>query len=567
MRAGTDPGSVFDALLVRGQIRLHNGEVDRVAAIAADSAAALAAASGVPVLVMADTREQVAALNAAVRDLLIAAGYVDDDHVAVTDAAQRVAVGDRVATRRNDATLGVANRDTWRVTHVHPDGSLRVTPCRQAGVMPGNPVGDETRNLPADYVRMHVELAYASTVYGAQGDTTRAAHLALGERTSAASAYVAMTRGRETNIAHLVADSVGNAREQWVAVFARDRADLGPAHAADLAAAEAARYAPHRPVELALQELRDAWYDEADLAEQLARLEPIATAMVDVLQVVAERDATLPALREAYQQAQQTATAAAAVAERVEAEVAAHAGDLAAALAREWDEQRPAATSAAQTLAAGLGRLGLHLPAVRRAGEDLFAWSVRWQPHLPAMPTRLEAITRFALWPDNPERLHDAFGDSARQTAEHARPDYPTAVAEHAAATARHNQARRAYHDARDHYGMQLWRHGNLGRLPDPAGYHDEVEHTMGELRAALATTRDTITALLAEPTLRVLTADRIAHERDSWTVERDTAQQLARHALTYRYAAPRRADLPQVPTVASEPWRPAPQHPRGISR
>ena len=73
-----------------------------------------------------------------------------------------------------------------------------------------------------------------------------------------------MTRGRQTNIAHLVADSVDDAREQWIAVFARDRADLGPAHAAERAAAEAARYAQHRPVELALWERRRAWRDEAE---------------------------------------------------------------------------------------------------------------------------------------------------------------------------------------------------------------------------------------------------------------------------------------------------------------
>ena len=149
-----------------------------------------------------------------------------------------IGVGDRVATRRNDPTLGVANRDTWLVTDVQPDGSLRVTQDRQEGVTPGNRVGDETHNLPADYVRRHVELAYASTVYGVQGDTTHAAHTAIGEHTSAASAYVAMTRGRDTNIAHLLADSVDDAREQWIAVFGRDRADLGPAHAAELAAAE-----------------------------------------------------------------------------------------------------------------------------------------------------------------------------------------------------------------------------------------------------------------------------------------------------------------------------------------
>ena len=40
-----------------------------------------------------------------------------------------------------------------------------------------------------------------------------------------------MTRGRTANTAHLIAADLGQAREQWIAVFARDRADLGPAHA------------------------------------------------------------------------------------------------------------------------------------------------------------------------------------------------------------------------------------------------------------------------------------------------------------------------------------------------
>jgi hypothetical protein len=434
-------------------------------------------------------------------------------------------------------------------------------------VTPGKLGGDETHILPADYVRMHVELAYASTVYGVQGDTTQAAHLAVGEHTSAASAYVAMTRGRECNVAHLVAPDVEDAREQWVAVFVRDRADLGPAHAAEQAAAEAARYAPHRPLQVALDELRRAWREEADLADQLGKLEPIAAAMADVVAICAERDATVPALKRTYQQAQDVAADASAVAERIEAEIAAHAAGLAAALAREWDQQRSAATRAAQTLAAGPGRLGVHLAAVRRASEELFAWSVRWQPHLPAMPTRLEDITRYARWPQDAERLREAFGVSARQAAEHARPDYSAAVADRAAADQRRDVAWRRYSDARDHYGRQLWPHGNLGRLADPAGYRDEVEHTIGELRGALATTRDALTALRSEPALRVLPAERIAHERDTWAVERDDAQRLARRASVHRYVAPRPADLPYVPSVTPEPWTPAPRHSHGIGR
>ncbi len=96
------------------------------------------------------------------------------------------------------------------------DGSLLVT--GRAG----------QRALPAEYVREHVELAFTTTAYGAQGETVDSAHFALGETTGAASAYVAMTRGRHHNIAHLVAESVDDARSQWVDVFSRDRADLGP---------------------------------------------------------------------------------------------------------------------------------------------------------------------------------------------------------------------------------------------------------------------------------------------------------------------------------------------------
>ncbi len=103
------------------------------------------------------------------------------------------------------------------------------------------------RELPPGYVRQHVELAYATTAYGAQGSTVRVSHVLIGEHAGAASAYVGMTRGRERNVAHLVAESVEAARKQWVEVFGRDRADLGPAHAAGAAAEAIDRYGPNAP--------------------------------------------------------------------------------------------------------------------------------------------------------------------------------------------------------------------------------------------------------------------------------------------------------------------------------
>ena len=129
--------------------------------------------------------------------------------------------------------------------------------------------------LPADYVTANVELAYVSTAHGVQGDTVPAAQLVVGEHTGAASAYVGMTRGREANTAHLIAADLAEAREQWIAVFARDRADLGPAHAAGLAAREAARYATPRPLAQVLADLHSAWTTEERCRARLVLDEPV----------------------------------------------------------------------------------------------------------------------------------------------------------------------------------------------------------------------------------------------------------------------------------------------------
>jgi hypothetical protein len=182
-------------------------------------------------LVLADRREQVADLNAAIRDRR--RSDRDGGHVVTTAGGERLSVGDRVATRRIDPDLQVANRQTWTITVIGEDGRL---------VLRGH--GRE-RQVPPAYAARFVELAYATTVHGAQGDTVDRAHLALSETTGAASAYVAMTRGRESNTAHLVAESVDEARQQWIDTFSRDRADLGPAHARRQAIEAIDRYGPN----------------------------------------------------------------------------------------------------------------------------------------------------------------------------------------------------------------------------------------------------------------------------------------------------------------------------------
>ena len=84
---------------------------------------------------MADTREQAAALNGAIRDRLVAAGHVDDTHAVATNAGERLGVGDRVATRRNDRDLGVTqprhldHHRHRRRRQPHPPGPTRHRPA------------------------------------------------------------------------------------------------------------------------------------------------------------------------------------------------------------------------------------------------------------------------------------------------------------------------------------------------------------------------------------------------------------------------------------------------------
>ena len=232
MRGGEIPGWVFDELLDRGEIVVHASEVER------DHALAVRASLGE--LVVADTREQVGRINGLAHQIRLATGEVTAEaaDLVTTDAGEQIGVGDRVVTRRNDSEVDVANRETWTVTAT----TTTITSTAGGLTVVGEP---GRRTLPAEYVAQHVELAYATTAYGAQGASVPTAHVLVGDHTGAASAYVGMTRGRDHNTAHLVAATVQEARRQWVDAFSRDRADLGPTHAALRAIEDIERYGPN----------------------------------------------------------------------------------------------------------------------------------------------------------------------------------------------------------------------------------------------------------------------------------------------------------------------------------
>ncbi|WP_220458798.1 MobF family relaxase [Schaalia sp. JY-X169] len=213
MRDGSNPGEVFDRLTALGLVRLHPSDEDVREHIAAQQRKGEA--------VTVTSNDEARTVNARKREERVARGEVDDHRTATGSDGLPIGAGDVIQTRKNNTSIGVANRQNWIVQRVDEDGALRV---REAG---SGRKRQRTLRIPADYVAEHAHLSYAATAYGVQGATVTGSHTLLTDATSAASVYVGMTRGREQNLLHVVAESQEQAREQFVAAMERDRADRG----------------------------------------------------------------------------------------------------------------------------------------------------------------------------------------------------------------------------------------------------------------------------------------------------------------------------------------------------
>ncbi|WP_091547950.1 MobF family relaxase [Modestobacter sp. DSM 44400] len=543
MRTGDDPGAVFNALAGRGQIRLHADPAALLEALAAIAAGHHREAEQVAVVV--DTREQAAELNAAIRRQLVADRRVDDTAVVTTRVGHRIGVGDLIATRRNDRDLGVANRDTWTVTAVGRHGELVVTPVGgvPAGVTPRilgvvTPAAPAERVLSADYVTSYVELAYASTAHGVQGDTVTAAHLVVGEHTGAASAYVGMTRGRTANTAHLVAAGLDDAREQWIAVVGRDRADLGPTHAAELAAREAAGYAAPRPLEEVLAELQQAWSAEQRYLDRLAVQQSMRDGLRELVALPPESTDQLATLTGTCRSAAIVAEQARERAAACGAVVATEAGRIRDTLLTTWDTERDAARAAARVVLDGTGRLGFRRAAVARAGQQLTDWANRWRPHLPNLPRDTRELARAAGWFDDRSALWTAFDVSARRAAEHGHPELAALSSAADAARHPHEQARHALSEGRRRHEERPTRFGALVSISDPAARLADADGDIAATHHELVAVRARIVQLKAEPAILTLPSDRLAQERHAWRGRRD-AERNERQPITRRPTAP----------------------------
>ena len=538
MRTGEDPGKVFDALCAGGQIRIHPDAPALNASLAATVAVDFDAGQRPAVAV--DTRERAAELNAAIRERLVTERRVDDLAAVTTRSGQRIGAGDRVATRRNDRALGVANRDTWTVVSVDATGQLVVTPADTTpatvtpAARPGSrgrspsvaPRPEQHRVLPADYVAGHVELGYVTTVHGVQGDTVPSAHLVVGEHTGAASAYVGMTRGRQNNTAHLIAADLVEAREQWIAVFARDRADLGPAHAAELAAREAARYAEPRPLEQVLADLHAAWTIEDRCHMRLTLDEPIRDRLRQMVALGWDPDERMEAARERQRQTWQEADRAERRLRAAEITVTGDSDRIRDQLLDAWNSQREPARQAARVVLQGAGRFRQRRGTVTETAAELTAWGDAWRPYLSTLPTDARGLAEHANSFDDRPALWTAFDAAARQAAEQSHPGYAALQAVAAAARHAHQQAARTVDDARREQTAMVGRFGGIALAHDPAGQLAELERQAAADHAELAAAQARIAQLTAEPALLGQPPDRLTRERDTWQARRDTTRQ-----------------------------------------
>lgn len=187
--------------------RIHGGSRPAMMGDAFDAWRA-ASVAGRDALMIAGDNQTVEALSAMARAWRVETGQVATTAENAIAGGAVASVGDLVVTRRNDRTLAVTagaggyvrNRDRWTVTHAGTDGSLDIAHLPTGGVC----------HLPASYVAQHVELGYATTAHGAQGQTVDESHVLVTSTDQASLAYVGLTRGRNANHAHVVVDELGD---------------------------------------------------------------------------------------------------------------------------------------------------------------------------------------------------------------------------------------------------------------------------------------------------------------------------------------------------------------------
>lgn len=284
LRAGDNPVHVFDQLHELGHVRLHRSTDDAHEAIAAATTAAIQSTRTVAATVA--TNDEARSLNDRIRTQRVARGEVDDTATVSGNDELPIGAGDVIATRKNDSTLGVANRQTWTVQSIGDDGTVWALDAASPRKHPRSVA------LPSSYVADHAHLAYAATAYGIQGVTTTSAHTLLSEALDGSGVYVGMTRGRDANVLHIVADNLDEAREHFTDALQLDRADRGLQAATSGAQVAVAGLAAEGPVKMVNDERARLVEAIANADRETARWEHAAGLLTTQAEIHAREEAS-----------------------------------------------------------------------------------------------------------------------------------------------------------------------------------------------------------------------------------------------------------------------------------
>ncbi|KQV08292.1 hypothetical protein ASC63_03215 [Leifsonia sp. Root112D2] len=155
------------------------------------------------------TNEQAQTVSEAIQRRRIESGAIKADRIAVGRDSQPLHEGDVVQTRRNQSSSGVQNRQLWTVKRID-DAGLVLASTTDTG---------DLHRVDRRYAAENVQLGYATTVYGIQGETTDRS--IVGPGVDAAGLYVGLTRGRADNRVVVVSPSVNAARNDLVDMMCR----------------------------------------------------------------------------------------------------------------------------------------------------------------------------------------------------------------------------------------------------------------------------------------------------------------------------------------------------------
>ncbi len=187
---------------------------------------------GKSVLLLAGSNSEAAELSRRVQAKLIQLGTVGPPRAALADGNQ-AGTGDLIRARLN-TTINAGGRElTNRDT-------LQITGWRGPGALVRRRELDGTWTspflVPRTYLAHSAELDYAGNTHVGQGRTVDTAHLLVTGSLSRRSLYVGLTRGRESNTAHIVTGQTAppghrpyaqaSAESVVKAIIERDEADL-----------------------------------------------------------------------------------------------------------------------------------------------------------------------------------------------------------------------------------------------------------------------------------------------------------------------------------------------------